>query len=277
MAKRVSRSALILVGMALIGGCQSIGGIHFSNRIELDRTTAERNKTLFTQQGAALLRAGNIGQAVEAYNLALATGEEPAPAYNGLGVAYARLGRPDLAYRFFKKATMGAPEDLVFARNLARLMDSPQFAAEMAKRSERNKAVEQAAVLPSVQSASAQPVVHQRGRLYRDSNRQVSLITSPAPVVRVATEAERNSGPCARMAKARNASQCGKVTLPQTASRLGKPEELAMNRADPQAKTAPQPAEAAGVGDGQGQRKVIEMPKAARQPGRTDGPGQTAS
>lgn len=277
MAKAISRAALMLTSMALIGGCQSIAGIRFSHRTDADRTAVERNKTLFTSQGAALLKAGNNGQAIEAYNLALATGEEPAPAYNGLGIAYARLGRPDLAYRFFKKATMGAPDNLVFARNLVRLMDSPEFTVEMARRSERRTFAEPAsAEMPAVQSAAAQPVVREPGKLYRDSNRQVSLITSSAPEVRMAVEGSRNSRACSNRIGLGRTRHCSAAGLPQTESRGRTAEELAMNRSDPVA-GPPRASGDAEAGDRQGKRKVIEMPTAPRIPKRIDGSGQTAS
>jgi tetratricopeptide (TPR) repeat protein len=58
----------------------------------------------------------------------MASGEPIAPAVNGLGVAYARLGRFDLAQRYFQQAMASDPTNTKYADNLAKLMRSPTLA-----------------------------------------------------------------------------------------------------------------------------------------------------
>ncbi|MFO1254318.1 MAG: hypothetical protein U1E37_01375 [Sphingomonadaceae bacterium] len=249
--------------MAAITGCQSLGGLHFAHRAQPDRASIEQNRTLFTRQGVELLKAGDNGAAIEAYNLALATGEEPAPAYNGLGVAYARLGRPDLAYRFFTKATMGAPDNVTFARNRARLMDSPEFAAML----ERRRGEQALARIPeqvAPQAAMAQTVVRQPGMLHRDGDRQVSLVTVPAAEVAAAADSRRSARLCRKQSV-----NCAGQTMPQTASRRRQAEGLAMNRQDQHDVAAVPVAEKDAGTESQGKRKVIVMPAATASTSQT--------
>ena len=56
-----------------------------------------------------------------AFRDAQRTPQFAASAHNGMGVAYAELGRADLAERYFLAAIAAAPEDRRFATNLARL------------------------------------------------------------------------------------------------------------------------------------------------------------
>jgi Flp pilus assembly protein TadD len=84
--------------------------------------------TPLTEAGRAYLAAGNTGLAIEAFQHALGTGEPPAPALNGLGVAYARLDRFETAQRLFQQAIALAPENEQYAANMARLLRSPTLA-----------------------------------------------------------------------------------------------------------------------------------------------------
>jgi len=80
-----------------------------------------------TEEGRLNLAQGQTGLAIEAFQRALSLGPPSATALNGMGVAYARLGRPDVAERFFREAIVIDPQDQRYAKNLARLMDSPAF------------------------------------------------------------------------------------------------------------------------------------------------------
>lgn len=73
------------------------------------------------REGRRLLEDGLTGAAIDAFRRALTAGERVAPAVNGLGVAYARLGRYDLAQRYFAEAAALEPLDARYAANLRRL------------------------------------------------------------------------------------------------------------------------------------------------------------
>lgn len=85
-------------------------------------------QSALTDAGRRALDQGNTGLAIEAFTRAVRMGEAPAPAMNGLGVAYARIGRFDLAQRYFERATQIDPVEGRYQANLARLMRSPLFA-----------------------------------------------------------------------------------------------------------------------------------------------------
>lgn len=88
----------------------------------------QERPSVFTNMGRRALDYGNTGLAIEAFRRAVASGEDPAPAVNGLGVAYARIGRVDLAQRFFEQAAGLAPNEPRYQANLTRLFASPLFA-----------------------------------------------------------------------------------------------------------------------------------------------------
>lgn len=219
MAKAKSRVILMFGGIVALTGCQSFGDFHFSHRSREEVQTAQKNQVLFTQRGIEELKLGNNGRAIEAFNMAIATGEEPAPALNGLGVAYARLGRPDLAYRFFRKATVAMPGNEVFARNLVRLMDSPEFAEEMARRQKQRSvlAASEESRIKRVDQSTADARV--AVGLHRDGNRQFTLITSPAPAASLAQGSIRSADSCHSKLDGRRSVGCDRVQLPRTGSR----------------------------------------------------------
>lgn len=85
-------------------------------------------QSALTDAGRRALDQGNTGQAIETFTRAVRMGEAPAPAMNGLGVAYARIGRFDLAQRYFERAAQIDPADGRYQANLTRLMRSPLYA-----------------------------------------------------------------------------------------------------------------------------------------------------
>jgi len=69
-------------------------------------------------EGRALLAAANPVQAMAAFNAALALDPDNLAAINGLGIAYDRLGRADLARQQFERALSIAPDAADIAYNL---------------------------------------------------------------------------------------------------------------------------------------------------------------
>ena len=230
MNRTVIQHLFVCCSLAALSGCQLLGNLHLTRSSQDRATVAELAITSGTavQEGRDHLRGGRPGLAIEAFNRALASGQDPAASYNGLGVAYARLGRTDLAFRFFKKATLSEPDNAAYSRNLTRLIDSPQFALAMMSQAAP------VAAAPASASATATPALPAPqgrnaripGRLQRDGNHQFSLTTLPS-ADEVSPAARRSAGlaQCPR-SKLRGKRMCAAVMLPQIESR--RPAEVAI-------------------------------------------------
>lgn len=122
------RIMLVAIAPLILGGCSSLFGIRFaSNRPEvrpIAQPPAERAAAAAssTEAGRLALSEGRPAEAIEAFQRALSLGEPSANALNGLGVAYARIGRKDLAVRYFEQAMAAEPLDSRFAANLDRVL-----------------------------------------------------------------------------------------------------------------------------------------------------------
>jgi tetratricopeptide (TPR) repeat protein len=125
------RSVVLALAAVQLGGCNSFLGINFARNASppKEADTAVAVASPITERGRSQLADGQSGLAVETFKQALAAGEPQAPAINGLGVAFARLGRFDLAHRFFWQAAALAPADTRYSDNLARMMRSPELLA----------------------------------------------------------------------------------------------------------------------------------------------------
>lgn len=280
MTNRLTKQLMIAASVLVLGGCSWFSpnpqSRTFQNSAGAGKAGAERHYQSATDQGREHLRANRTGQAIEAFNVALATGEEPAAAYNGLGVSYARLGRRDLAYRFFKKASMSDPDNPVYSRNLATLMDSPGFNLAAMRRGESQLAPPSA----PQQEVAAAPAVAERtpGKLHREGRGQYSLV-SALPMDDRPSRPALGSAAC----KAKSASCQPQRALPQVASRTV-PAAAPKVAAAPSANPAAEPKAAAIQPElpKTPRRKVIEMPPSAgageaRTKPAADGPRRTAA
>lgn len=126
-----------IVTLALLSltlpGCSALFGTNklasqTGNQAQMQASAAAERSSALTLAGRSALDQGNAGLAIDAFTRAVTSGEAPAPAFNGLGVAYARIGRFDLAQRYFERAAQIDPADGRYQTNLARLMRSPLFA-----------------------------------------------------------------------------------------------------------------------------------------------------
>jgi Tetratricopeptide repeat len=167
---RTVRPTLVFLGALLASGCQMLG-IHNMAKAGADHEQVAMEGSAVAPQlqaGRDYLDTNRNGLAIEAFNRALASGEDPAAAYNGLGVAYARIGRDDLAFHFFKKARLSDPENPTYARNLAMFMDSPRFTMALTTLPAR----------PLVARAGLAETPKQVGMLRRDGDRQFTLVSA---------------------------------------------------------------------------------------------------
>ena len=116
-----SAGSLFVMALAL-GGCQVLGiGQQRVARMSLDASPAVIASFGSDQleAGKAALREGRTVAAIDAFMIARSFESEAPAAYNGLAIAYSRLGREDLAERFFQEAVARAPEETRYRSNLA--------------------------------------------------------------------------------------------------------------------------------------------------------------
>ncbi|MFN2098448.1 tetratricopeptide repeat protein [Altererythrobacter sp. MF3-039] len=173
--KTTSTIALTLTLGLTLSACQAIFGprtAHLDSAGQPQIAEHQINPAL--DQGRQLLKAGRIAQAVELLRVAQRDPSSMAEASNGLGVAYAKLGRHDLADRYFKMALSLEPSDTRFAANMIRLQRDYDL---LTKRQE--EAVRLAKKAEEVRLARLARVVDQ-GRIQRVSRGQVAIRTHSA-------------------------------------------------------------------------------------------------
>lgn len=236
MLSRNFPKSLALISIFALGGCQFIGSLHLTGKSRGKEQASELAVVTYgpaTQQGRDYLRSNLTGLAIDAFNLGLASGEDPAAAYNGLGVAYARLGRTDVAYRFFRKATISDPGNQAYAHNLTSLVNSPAFTLNLMARELP------APVARNEQPADAQTAqgparaVQVPGKLYRENNRQFSLITVALSQERTGASVQSAANDaCSKRAITRSKQRCGLIPLPKVGSRSNRTEAVALAAPD---------------------------------------------
>lgn len=253
------RNAFVMVSVFALGGCQFFGNMHVAHNSQTGQPAeASTMAAASIQEGREHLRGNRTGLAIEAFNRALANGEEPALAYNGLGVAYARLGRPELAYRFFKKANMSDPANPIFAHNLATLVNSPAFTLDQMTRF--SPALATAPARQTDANTAAALTERAPGKLYRDGNRQFSLHTAAPEAARTAPGERRTAlGDCPRPSSSRTKRHCQRISLPEVQSRTRRAAHTAFNDAFPTSQVpttalADQPLDAP-----KGKRKTVDL------------------
>lgn len=84
-------------------------------------TMATTEGASMLQRGRAHLDAGLDALAIESFRAEIRVNPESAYAYNGLAVAYGRIGRDDLAKRYFETALAKDPSNMKAQTNFARL------------------------------------------------------------------------------------------------------------------------------------------------------------
>jgi hypothetical protein len=217
MKQTIKMTGCIAAALAL-GGCQSfVSALGFGPK---DSAQVEQRAELFgsedLERGRVALKQGNIATAIQQFRMA-ALNEKTAPdAFNGLGVAYARLGRADLAERYFKTALELDSTNPRYAANLARFYESPlgtsaralamrdREAEAMLAKAER-EALEQRLMEPQIagNDVEAAPVLVQApaAAVDRTSDRELRISTAsdssntasanaPVVAVRPATEVQ---------------------------------------------------------------------------------------
>lgn len=185
------RALTLMVLAAPLGACSSFLGIHLTRHApKLPAATEQASATPAspaTEGGRKHLAAEQPGLAIEDFQKALTSGEPIAPAANGMGVAYARLGRYDLARRFFEQAMAADPADARYAENMTRMMRSPTLA--MRKDADIATTAVKLAEQTQLSIARAAAVAPKAGSIQRVSRAEVRITTLPpqAAPIRVTT------------------------------------------------------------------------------------------
>jgi hypothetical protein len=133
MTKAAFALALVSAG-TMLGGCQQIHSMFAGRPAHADTAAIDMSSYFVVrlEAGKQHLREHRLAQAVTAFRQASYDPATAAEAYNGMAIAYAELGREDLAKRYFMAALQADPTDERFTRNLARLDGSMPSAAPAA-------------------------------------------------------------------------------------------------------------------------------------------------
>lgn len=194
MKNSVRISACVLAALTL-SGCQGIlSAFNFSGQKQYRAETAAQ---VFGQdelgRGRAALKAGYPAEAIKQFRLA-ALNEDAAPdAYNGLGIAYARLGRADLAERYFKLAVTLDSSNPRFAANLDNFYNSALGTSARAlamRQKEIDEALAAAALAAQVEGLLASPAAPERRGVVAIERAPAQLTRTSPLELRIATRGE---------------------------------------------------------------------------------------
>lgn len=181
MTTKSTIAMTLAMGVAL-SGCQAIFGSRTANLESADRASLAQQEAAVNpalDQGRQLLKAGRIAQAVELLRVAQRDPDSMADASNALGVAYAKLGRHDLADRYFRMALALEPGDARFASNMLRLQRDHNLAL-------RRAAEEEQLALRAREEQERREIASreaEEGRIQRVSRGQVQIRTGGATPV----------------------------------------------------------------------------------------------
>lgn len=217
----------------LATACSLFGTSSSASMAELRFPTADEQlaarAALAMEEGRAHLAAGNPGLAIETFQRVLASGESVGSAANGVAVAYARIGRADLARRYFHQAIATSPESPIYLANLERLESSltTPTVTQVAARSSRDAPLLNG---EPVAVRSPAPEVKQTGaragvvRISRSEVRISTVSSSGEPSAAYAQYLERNFQPVVRITLERHRPASTstrsviRITLPEATS-----------------------------------------------------------
>lgn len=191
-----SRIALLVGGSLLIGGCQLFQGntarLEAGLRIPRQAEPRDYAREQFAA-GRAELTAHNYASAIAAFRNSSLEPELAAPSYNGLGVAYAGIGRNDLAERYFRMAIADDPGSPRYASNLARLeqanRDRDQVRLAQEQRQQDEAQARALRILPGSRARARLEVTTPSTRVTHRSGAAVEIGGSPEPAVQPAARA----------------------------------------------------------------------------------------
>lgn len=188
--KRLSRLTVIAAAAVALSGCQSVHGFFAKLRPHAAEVrpveTALVNADL--EAGRHFLAEGRLVAAIHAFRAAQADPDALPAASNGLGVAYARLGRFDLADRYFRVALSLEPANDTYLANLLRMQRDHELARRQTEET-RLMAQAQSQLQQELEKAMQAP---RAGALQRVSRGEVHIAAATAaPTHRLAEVGSR--------------------------------------------------------------------------------------
>ncbi|NTZ41947.1 hypothetical protein G7A66_02330 [Altererythrobacter sp. SALINAS58] len=154
---KVLLALLAMIAIIPLGGCTSFVSVfNFGGGAQQLATVRPIFGAADLEDGKANLRAGHIGSAIPQLQLAALNPDTAGEAFNALGVAYARLGRGDLAERFFNAAVMREPSSTRFTTNLDQFYASELGQRQLALSREQDEAERRLALIVP-QTVAAEP------------------------------------------------------------------------------------------------------------------------
>ena len=194
--KKIAGAALALTAGTLLAGCQGpiLKGWGFAKKAPPEAAAPRDDASDALAQGRAMLRAGQLSGAVAQFRIARMDADHAADANNGLGVAFAKLGRMDLADRYFRLAIALNPADDRYAANLLRLRHAGAMLArraETARESASLARVAEGANAVATAGASApparrSPVMHIATRSELGAAPRMAVVANPSAVSKIA-------------------------------------------------------------------------------------------
>ena len=129
----MSITKLALVGCAtfIVAGCATQQNVTPQYRLSTSSVKSVEGASML-QRGRAQLDAGLDALAIESFRADIRFNPDQLDAYNGLAVAYGRMGRNDLAQRYFEIALAKDPMNAKVQSNIAKLPGNGRFATMQA-------------------------------------------------------------------------------------------------------------------------------------------------
>jgi len=167
------RISAMLAATAALSGCASIFGHGFAERAApTEAAPAQPAGNVELAAGRQDMDAGMTAEAIDHFRAAQMDPDVLPAASNGLGVAYARLGRFDLADRYFRMALALDPANQRYAANILRLQND--YALAQAREADKAELAQVQAPAPPAELA----VAGRPGALERISRGEVHIRTA---------------------------------------------------------------------------------------------------
>ncbi len=176
---KIWTTLVALVAAVQLGGCKSfVSALNLGGPLERSDLTQPIFGAADLERGKSDLRAGRTGKAIRALQLATLNKDTASEAFNALGIAYARLGRADLAERYFYAAISAGPAAPHISANLARFYASDLGRGHVLRAQRRREAESRLAV--GIQEAEAAGLL---ARSAQSERRGAIVLERPALLV----------------------------------------------------------------------------------------------
>lgn len=185
-AKPTIRLVMLTMAAMSLGACNWFYGksrtLQADSWIKRQSEQKDYGRTQLAEGRKALDRRDDIA-AIIAFSNVQRIPQFAAEAHNGMAIGYARVGRPDLAERYFRQAILEAPDEPRFVNNLALLHRNAQHGTNGSMALAQTSAQPKAAAADDT-SRDIMPgirIERPHTRLVRSGDGEVTLTTQPLP------------------------------------------------------------------------------------------------